>query len=311
MIFIPTCSQDATTDLLLPFLEKETDVFRFDIDRFREYRWDFSADGFCMRDASGREITGRTLSCCLLRKPTFYDDLDVPKDGLLENWCREEVVDLIHDLYSQCAAAGLCALVHPGKGRWRKPRQMRIAGKYFRVPEWHIVQGAMPDLPPEKRWVVKTLTQTKIGGNRILFVREADPVRLDPSYPWFLQEMLEGGTDETVAFVAGRIFAYASPPRSPGSHLDSRRNFTEATSPWKPIALCGAEENAIRGFMAEAGLSFGRFDFIRKDGILYFLEVNPNGQWAWLDEKNEYGLISAVAEAVLAVERRGRTLADS
>lgn len=123
--------------------------------------------------------------------------------------------------------------------------------------------------------------------------------------------MLEGGTDETVAFVAGRIFAYASPPRSPGSHLDSRRNFTEATSTWKPIVLSSAEENAICGFMAEAGLSFGRFDFIRKDGILHFLEVNPNGQWAWLDERNEYGLISAVAEAVLAVERRGRSLADS
>ena len=61
--------------------------------------------------------------------------------------------------------------------------------------------------------------------------------------------------------------------------------------------------------MAEAGLSFGRFDFIRKDGVLNFLEVNPNGQWAWLDEKDERGLVSAVAEEILAVERRGRTLA--
>ena len=70
-----------------------------------------------------------------------------------------------------------------------------------------------------------------------------------------------------------------------------------------------AERKAICGFMAEAGLSFGRFDFIRKDGVLNFLEVNPNGQWAWLDEKNEHGLLSAIAEEILAVERRGRTLA--
>ena len=63
---------------------------------------------------------------------------------------------------------------------------------------------------------------------------------------------------------------------------------------------------AIRGFMAEAGLSFGRFDFIRKDGVLHFLEVNPNGQWAWLDEKNEHGLVTLVADAIKAEDQAHR-----
>jgi D-alanine-D-alanine ligase-like ATP-grasp enzyme len=50
--------------------------------------------------------------------------------------------------------------------------------------------------------------------------------------------------------------------------------------------------------MDETGYRFGRFDFIRKDGELWFLELNPNGQWAWLDEKNEHGLVSMVADAI-------------
>ena len=308
MIFLPPCASDATADLLIPFLERETDVFRFDIDRFRDYRWDESTEGLSIRDSSGKVLTDRSLSCYYLRKPMFFEDLDVPKGGHLENWCREEVSDWIHDLYNQCAAAGLCALVHPGRGAWRKPRQMHLAAKFFNVPEWHLVQGSLPPLPPGKRWVVKTLTQTKIGDDKFLFVREVAPSRLDPSYPWFLQEAVEGETDETVVYVAGRTFAYAS-PRDPSRHMDSRRNYAEFRPVWSPVDLSEAERKAICGFMAEAGLSFGRFDFIRKDGVLNFLEVNPNGQWAWLDEKNEHGLLSAIAEEILAVERRGRTLA--
>ncbi len=54
MIFIPTRSDDGTTDLLLPRLQKETEVFRFDIDKFRDYRWDISSFRFSMRDAALR-----------------------------------------------------------------------------------------------------------------------------------------------------------------------------------------------------------------------------------------------------------------
>ena len=311
MVFIPTCSEDFTTDLLLPFLEGKAEVFRFDIDRFRDYRWDFSPHGFSILDSAGRVISERYLSCFYLRKPIFFNDLDVPKGGLLENWCREEVTDCFHDLYSRCAVAGLCALVHPGAGAWRKPRQMTVAAKYFRVPEWHVVQGSLSSVPSGREWVVKTLTQTRIGAGKCLFVRKADPNGLDPGYPWFLQEALVGGVDETAVFVNGRIFAFASPPREEGSHIDSRRTIVESNPKWSPVELSEAEREAIRAFMHEAGLSFGRFDFIRKDGVLFFLEVNPNGQWAWLDEKNEHGLLSAVAEEILAVERRGRTLAEA
>ena len=89
MVFIPTCSEDFTTDLLLPFLEGKAEVFRFDIDRFRDYRWDFSPHGFSILDSAGLVISEQSLSCFYLRKPIFFDDLDVPKGGLLENWCRE------------------------------------------------------------------------------------------------------------------------------------------------------------------------------------------------------------------------------
>ena len=66
------------------------------------------------------------------------------------------------------------------------------------------------------------------------------------------------------------------------------------------------DHQVIKGFMDETGYRFGRFDFIRKDGELWFLELNPNGQWAWLDEKNEHGLVSMVADAIKAEDQAHR-----
>jgi hypothetical protein len=48
------------------------------------------------------------------------------------------------------------------------------------------------------------------------------------------------------------------------------------------------------------GLSFGEIDFIRnKNGDYVFLEINPNGQWLWLELKSGYNLTKDVADNLL------------
>ncbi len=48
------------------------------------------------------------------------------------------------------------------------------------------------------------------------------------------------------------------------------------------------------------GLHFGEIDMIyTKDGKYVFLEINPNGQWLWLQLKSGYNLTKDVAENIL------------
>jgi D-alanine-D-alanine ligase-like ATP-grasp enzyme len=48
--------------------------------------------------------------------------------------------------------------------------------------------------------------------------------------------------------------------------------------------------------MRRLGLTFGALDFVMTaDGDLVFLEVNPNGQWLWLDDQLDFGISEAVA----------------
>lgn len=306
MIFICTCSQDATTDLLLPHL-RELTTFRFNVDRPEDYSWDFSGRGFEITDLrNDTSIDSRAISSFYLRKPIYLDAVDIPKDGCLVNWCREETDAVFEDFYRECEARGMTTMIHSRNPKYGKLRQMLVAKNYFNVADWHIFHGALPDELKRDRWVAKSLTGAPIGKGKVFFVKEVDPASLDLSYPWFLQRKIEGENEVTVVYMSGRLFAYRYPRAAINSCDDVRKATIEDADRWTKCDLSEAEESAVRGFMAETGYRFGRFDFIRKDGELWFLELNPNGQWAWLDEDNEDGLISSVAAEIITEDRLHR-----
>lgn len=299
MIFIATCSQDTTTDIVMKALEA-SNVMRFNIDKPEDYAWDFHRYGFHITNkVSGNKITEKTLSSFYLRKPMYFDRIDVPKFGCLEKWRRDETDELFQDFYRECQGRGLVALVRNANNRYGKLRQLLVAQTHFRVAPWHFFHGELPDECKRGRWVVKAMTGTPIGEGKVFFVREANPCVLDLDYPWFVQERIDGDEEVTVVYIDGKTYA-ASAPRKSFDGEDSRKSIFTNPQAWPRCELSPADERAIKGFMNETGYRFGRFDFIRKDGELWFLELNPNGQWAWLDEKNEHGLVSLVADAIKA-----------
>ena len=305
MIFIFTCSQCETTDIVMREFDAN-DVFRFNIDKPENFAWDFHPHGFCIVDKTGRrKITDKTFSSFYLRKPIYFERIDIPKYGCIENWCREETTELFSDFYRECQNRGLVALVDCPNRKCGKLRQLLVAQKYFRVAPWHFFHGELPDELKRGRWVAKTITQTPIGKNKIFLVKEVNPCALDLSYPWFVQERIDGNEEVTVVYIDGKTYA-ASAPRDSFDGDDSRKSIIENPAAWPRCSLSTDEENAIKGFMHKTGYRFGRFDFIRKNGELWFLELNPNGQWAWLDEKNEHGLVTLVADAIKAEDQAHR-----
>lgn len=310
MIFISTCSQDSTTDMVVKQLG-ELDVFRFNIDKPENYSWDFNSGGFRVANtATGKEITDKTLTSFYLRKPMYYDMIDIPKFGCLENWRREETDELFSDFYRECQSRGFTALVISQNNKYGKLRQMLAAKHHFNVAPWHLFHGALPGDLEHGRWVVKSLTSTPIGEGKVLFVKEADPRALDLAYPWFVQERIDGEEEVTVAYVDGKMHAASAGRESFGGE-DSRKSLFSNPVSWPKCPLTAEEESAIRGFMAETGYRFGRFDFIRMNGELWFLELNPNGQWAWLDLRGDNGLVKLVADAIAREDHLHREMRQS
>lgn len=305
MIFISTCSQDTTTDIVIRELNAH-DVLRFNIDKPEDFAWDFHRAGFRIADkANGKEITDKSITSFYLRKPMYFDLIDVPSFGCAENWRREETDELFNDFFRECQSRGLVALVRSQNNKYGKLRQLLVAQKHFHVAPWHFFHGELPDELKHGRWVVKSMTSAMIGKDKMFLVKEVPPSALDLTWPWFVQERIEGEEEVTVVYIDGKTYA-ANALRDSFGGEDSRKSLLEHPVAWPRCELTPEEEHAIRGFMDETGYRFGRFDFIRKNGELWFLELNPNGQWAWLDEKNEHGLVSMVADAIKAEDRAHR-----
>jgi glutathione synthase/RimK-type ligase-like ATP-grasp enzyme len=55
----------------------------------------------------------------------------------------------------------------------------------------------------------------------------------------------------------------------------------------------------VSALMARLGLRFGTFDFIvTPDDRWIFLEINPNGQWAWIEDATGLPIAASVADAL-------------
>jgi hypothetical protein len=52
------------------------------------------------------------------------------------------------------------------------------------------------------------------------------------------------------------------------------------------------------GVTVDLKLGFGRLYFLLDDQQYWFCEVNPNGQFAWLDLKGKNGLLQAVVSEI-------------
>ena len=296
---------DIATDIVMRELDTN-DVLRFNIDKPENFAWDFHRAGFSIADKlNGKDITDKKLTSFYLRKPMYLDSIDVPKYGCMENWRREETNELFNDFFRECQSRGYVTLVCCKNNKYGKLRQQLAAEKYFRVAPWHFFHGELPDELKYGKWVVKTMTGTMIGKGKLMLVKEVTPSALDLAYPWFVQERIDGEEEVTVVYIDGKTYA-ARAPRESFDGEDSRKSLMENPISWPRCPLSQKDERAIKGFMDETGYRFGRFDFIRKDGELWFLELNPNGQWAWLDEENEHGLVSMVADAIKAEDQAHR-----
>jgi hypothetical protein len=57
--------------------------------------------------------------------------------------------------------------------------------------------------------------------------------------------------------------------------------------------------NKLYQMLDELRLNFGAFDIIRdEDDTLYFIELNPNGQWYWIEIITKMPMVRAIVELI-------------
>lgn len=137
--------------------------------------------------------------------------------------------------------------------------------------------------------------QHAIYTNRFLaeHLEHVDAARLCPA---IYQEFLEKDCDIRVTIVGKRIFVAEIDSQSDPEATVDWRHTTRPDLPHRPGVLSTEIESGLLALCDALGLVFGAIDLVRtKDGRTIFLEINPNGQWLWLEDQLGFPISKAVA----------------
>lgn len=122
--------------------------------------------------------------------------------------------------------------------------------------------------------------------------------------PMTFQEHLEKRVELRVTLVGDRVFAAAIDTHGHArAQVDWRKEGAALAGAWTPYALPDAIADQLRALAAALGLTYGAADVIvTPDGRHVLLELNPAGEWFWLDDVwGPRTLSTAIAEELLRV----------
>ena len=118
--------------------------------------------------------------------------------------------------------------------------------------------------------------------------------------PTYLQSKIEKVADIRVTVVGKKIFStkiYSQEFEE--TMIDWRKGENPKIRHEKVKLPADIEAKCIK-LVERLGLNFGAIDFILDENMRYvFLEINPNGQWAWIEKRLGYDISGKIVELLL------------
>jgi glutathione synthase/RimK-type ligase-like ATP-grasp enzyme len=138
---------------------------------------------------------------------------------------------------------------------------------------------------------------TRIFNRRPL--EELDSVRMCPVT---IQKYIEKDYEIRATVVGEKIFAALIDTKnaSPEAKIDFR-HYDWANTPYYPLELPETVNKKILRLMRRLKLNYGAIDLIKTaDNEYYFLEVNAQGQWLWVEDMTGLKISDAIAMKLLS-----------
>jgi glutathione synthase/RimK-type ligase-like ATP-grasp enzyme len=244
-------------------------------------------------------------------------------------WWRRPQPFTLHDgiapdvasfAYTECheAVAGLWAALDltwvnpPGLDEiaHHKPYQLAVAAELgLPIPRTVITNDPdearrFADELGAERTVYKTFLASEEHWRETRVLHDAELQLLDRVQlaPVIFQEYVPALADIRVTAVGERLFATAISTPPGGYEVDYRMDLDGAA--FKPTKLPAETERQIHALMQRLGLVYGALDLRRTpEGEDVFLEINPAGEWLFVEERTGQPLTQAMAELLVELDR--------
>lgn len=199
-----------------------------------------------------------------------------------------------------------------------KPRQLELAVSLgFDVPNTLISN----DFTPVKSFIAsggivgKPLRHSLVERgetSEVLFTTRLAPLRpMDRQAvglaPVIYQREVSKVFDVRVTVIGDKVFAAAIHSQDHDETEVDWRSGTRHDLRHEAIELPPNVAAQCLALTAALGLRYGAIDLVADpDGRHWFLEINPNGQWAWIERRTGLPLAEAIVDTLLAIPETGK-----
>lgn len=317
MFLLATNKRDITTDFIvaelrrrsLPFERLNTEDLGRATARFRpqEGSWEF--------ELNGRRIALDEVTAAYYRRPGIPLPSAHAATEAAQDYCVEEWSAVLRSIWNRL------------EGRWLnspfeilraedKPRQLTEAAAVgFRLPDTLVTNdfeaadafiGRAPTIGKPLRKALVEAGQ----GDAVLFTSRVEPLVEEDRpgmsmAPVIFQREVVKDHDVRVTVVGTSIFAVAI-------HSQGRE---ETSVDWRKgarpdllheiIDLPPEVEARCIALARRLGLTYGAIDLILdQQGEFWFLEINPNGQWAWIEHRTGAPVAAAIVDRLIEIAGR-------
>lgn len=262
---------------------------------------------------SGKTLDLDTVTAVWYRKPDPVQLGHFKVDEAARDYVEAEFNEVIHGIYALLGHARWINNPLYARVAHRKLLQLKVAHEVgFKVPETIVtnsLDSAMTfskarngDLAIKSLGAISVMqeadhqmVQYGVFTRRITeleLLSQGDKVR---HMPTMFQQFVEKQAELRITCVGREIFACRISPRVGDVTSDDHR-FDTANLPHEAVDHPELVER-MQAYMDRFGLNFGCFDFIvpKSGGEPIFLEMNPNGQWHWVQQLTGQDIGGAIA----------------
>ena len=309
-VLVITSKEDVTVDFVITKLkERNIDYYRFNTEDIGScINVCFDGENYSLRDnRKDKDINFSSFTSVYFRRPK----LPMPLADLTmgeQQFYLTEISTYLEGLYRSLSDKYWLNSVFDIRILENKPYQLSLAKELnLSVPSLSITNDYSKSLEfskKNKNCIFKPLKSglinESIDGGKVLFTTRVDTYFIDNieshrGMPLYLQEEIEKDSDIRVTIVGSRVFsAKISSQDSKVSKVDWRKS--ESMLSHNSIEIPKEIEKKCLLLCAKFNLDFAAIDFVLdKQGQFWFLEINPNGQWAWIESLLSYPISDEIA----------------
>lgn len=248
------------------------------------------------------------------RKPNDYAVFPEITDDWAIKYCQQETQSLVHSLGGLYPKAKWINDYHQLRLPSNRINQIPVAQKVnIAIPPTLVTnsyEAAYEFLREQKSCIVKPMRYSGFLHNGQQYGCYTRPIDLETIEelkesirlaPVFLQKRISKKAEYRVTLIGKNYFVC----RIDAQHTQD----ADVALDWRvtePEQLIHVEDelpvqyiNKLYKMLEEFGLNFGAFDIIRDDDdTLYFIELNPNGQWYWIEILTGMPMVKAMVELI-------------